>query len=345
MKTQTVKGFGVVAVLIIAMLMLGSRVFAGGGTNLLINEVGWSGTGASSSDEWYELKNVSSSPIDTEGWVLQMVKEDGTVVTATVPFATIQPQAIALFERTDDTTISNRPAAGINGSGGTGSSLVGIFSNSGIGSLSLIDPNGDTMHQIISTDGDWPAGSSSPRASMQLIDGTFVTSNASDGGADADGNPVLGTPGNENSISSNPSTCGELPTSWEYEVELVLFEDWSTQMQVVLTADLWGVAPDGNLIATEGEGRVVWVTASDMGPARWVASTLDIDQETSAACLDAMANLIDATDSYMNGVNDGACAYLNCENGTNYVNWLDGLLAFQRTGLHSTFLPYVAQGD
>ena len=38
--------------------------------SIVINEVAWAGTAASSADEWIELKNNTSTDIDMSGWTL-----------------------------------------------------------------------------------------------------------------------------------------------------------------------------------------------------------------------------------------------------------------------------------
>ncbi|HIP97259.1 MAG TPA: lamin tail domain-containing protein, partial [Anaerolineae bacterium] len=74
--------------------------------DVVINEVAWMGTAASSYDEWIELKNNTDQDIDLNGWTL--VAADGTpsvALTGTVP-----ANGYYLLERTDDTTVSNIPA-------------------------------------------------------------------------------------------------------------------------------------------------------------------------------------------------------------------------------------------
>ena len=342
--------FGFVSALlaVIAVLLFAVNQARAGGYDdrLLVNEVGWMGTEASSSDEWYEVLNPEDHAISTEGWYLRAIKEDGTVVTSTLPTVTIQPQEIVLFERTDDTTISNVEAAGIHGSSGSGDSLVGIFTNSGLVLVDLVSAD-EVYHQTICcNDGDWEAGSSSPKASMQLMGLDWVTSNATYGALDADGNSVLGTPGTANQVSGDPETCGSLPTDYDWDVHLSIFEDFSTQMQVHINATLYGVAEDGSLIEADGFTSVVWIeNYYQTGESGWYGGTTTVDEEASQACEEAMDMLRDATESYLNGDTTMPCHLFGCNDGALFPQWLDGLLDFQRSGRHSAYLPYVTQGD
>jgi len=73
---------------------------------VVINEVAWMGTAASTYDEWIELKNNTDQDIDLNGWTLAAA--DGTpsiLLTGTIP-----AHGYYLLERTDDTTVSNIPA-------------------------------------------------------------------------------------------------------------------------------------------------------------------------------------------------------------------------------------------
>ncbi|RKZ25303.1 hypothetical protein DRQ29_06560, partial [bacterium] len=45
---------------------------------VIINEVGWSGTGADQRDEWIELRNLGTSPVDLTGWILRWRKKNPT---------------------------------------------------------------------------------------------------------------------------------------------------------------------------------------------------------------------------------------------------------------------------
>jgi cardiolipin synthase len=73
---------------------------------VVINEVAWMGTAASTYDEWIELKNNTDQDVDLNGWTL--AAEDGTPSIALT--GTIPANGYYLLERTDDTTVNNIPA-------------------------------------------------------------------------------------------------------------------------------------------------------------------------------------------------------------------------------------------
>jgi hypothetical protein len=68
--------------------------------SVLINEVAWAGTVASSSDEWIELNNPGTTPIDLTGWVLS----DGSDLRINLA-GTITARGYYLLERIDDDTV------------------------------------------------------------------------------------------------------------------------------------------------------------------------------------------------------------------------------------------------
>jgi len=74
---------------------------------IVINEIAWAGTEASSADEWIELYNRSDVDIDLDDWMLY--SQDGS---PNISLATTSPNIISatgyyLIERTDDTTVSD----------------------------------------------------------------------------------------------------------------------------------------------------------------------------------------------------------------------------------------------
>jgi hypothetical protein len=155
--------------------------------SLIISEVAWGGTAASSSDEWIELYSPDSSPIDLAGWVLT----DGGDIRITLS-GTVGSGEYVLLERTDDDTIVDITADRI---------YTGNLSNGGE-VLQLLDPAGRVIDTANGDGGPWPAGASAPvPISMERISiGPETDSSwcSNDGvhrnGTDATGNPVSGTP-------------------------------------------------------------------------------------------------------------------------------------------------------
>jgi hypothetical protein len=159
--------------------------------SVLINEIAWAGTIASSSDEWMELYNPSSFQVNLDGWVLS----DGHDIEVRL-VGTISAKGFFLLERTDDGAIIDIQANQI---------YMGGLSNGGE-TLELIDPTGAVIDTANSIGGGWLAGISDRRYSMEReggpdIPGNWETYSGYYGaGHDADGNPINGTPMKGNSI-------------------------------------------------------------------------------------------------------------------------------------------------
>ena len=169
---------------------------------VVINEIAWSGTQASTSDEWIELYNFGSQSVDLSNWSISAV--DGTpLITLS---GTISPGNFFLLERSDDNTISNIAADQV---------YTGSLGNSGE-SLSLQDSQGNLIDSVNLDGGDWPGGTSSsgnPQyATMERIsigenDSNWGTNNGiTRNGQDADGSPINGTPKSANSTIIKVST-------------------------------------------------------------------------------------------------------------------------------------------
>ena len=162
--------------------------------SIVISEVAWGGTAASSSDEWIELYNRSCTPIDVTGWMLSAT--DGTPgITLN---GEIDGRSFVLLERSDDSVISDVSAEFF---------FTDALVNGGE-SLELRNSDNQLVDTANTSGGSWPAGSGSPGyASMARISPSAadnasgwidgITTSAS--GLDANGNPVAGTPGAANS--------------------------------------------------------------------------------------------------------------------------------------------------
>ncbi len=171
---------------------------------VLINEVAWAGTFASSSDEWIELMNTSDSTIYLEGWRLT----DGGDINILLS-GILTPHGFYLLERSDDETISNISADKI---------YTGSLNNSG-DRLELLDPENAIIDTADGSSG-WPGGDASTRASMERRGGDDRAGNWGDyigwggTGLDARGSPVGGTPRQINSLffpSPTPSPTMDTP--------------------------------------------------------------------------------------------------------------------------------------
>jgi len=200
------KRFGFVGLAgVILALLVGPTAI---GETLVINEIAWAGSAASSADEWIELVNVSDELIDLVGWTLvfaDTVIHLGELNGATreIQQTTLGPGSFLLLERTDDATISDIEADLI---------YIGNLINTGM-VLRLIDANGDEVDTANADQEGWAAGSASavelPYATMERVDptGADVPGNwrSNDGlirfGSDANGETLNGTPGAKNSAA------------------------------------------------------------------------------------------------------------------------------------------------
>jgi len=188
-----------------------SLLHADDSPEVVINEVAWGGTAANPADEWIELFNNSSQPVDLTGWTL--TSDDGSpniTLQGTIP-----PGGYFLLERTDDNTISDIPADQI---------YTGALKNSGE-RLTLRDASGTVVDTANGDGGNWPAGTASsgapPYASMERRDPQAPDCDANWGtndgqtknGLDAEGNPINGTPKAPNSVTIATATPSPSPTA------------------------------------------------------------------------------------------------------------------------------------
>ncbi|MEJ2627581.1 MAG: lamin tail domain-containing protein, partial [bacterium] len=70
---------------------------------VIINEICWTGTQSSTTDEWIELYNHSSSAVDLSGWSIQAADGSPEIVLS----GSIGSHSYYLLERSDDQTISD----------------------------------------------------------------------------------------------------------------------------------------------------------------------------------------------------------------------------------------------
>ena len=199
--------------------------------SVLINEVAWAGTVASSSDEWIELLNTTDENIDLSGWVLT----DGDDLQLHLQ-GTIAPYSFYLLERTDDGTIANISADQI---------YSGNLRNDGE-TLRLSDPSGSTVDSANIMSGAWPAGDSGSRSSMERRGGedqpgNWVTYTGWGGnGHDVDGNPIRGTPRQYNSIFFSSPTPSLTPTTdAHYPPQYLFINEIAWSGTVASSSDEW----------------------------------------------------------------------------------------------------------
>lgn len=84
-----------------ALLINTQGAQASAAPGVIINEIMWMGTSASSSDEWIELRNTTASPVDIGGWQLTNSSSELTEILTIPTGATIVANGFYLISRFD----------------------------------------------------------------------------------------------------------------------------------------------------------------------------------------------------------------------------------------------------
>ena len=206
--------------------------------DIVIHEICWTGTRASSADEWVELASTADRDVSLLGW--RLVALDG--VPSVALSGTIRAGGYFLLERTDDSTVADIPADGL---------FTGTLENSGE-ALYLYDAEGRRVDAVECADG-WFAGETAPAyATMERVNarrsGTPQNWRTNDGtagtGLDAAGHPLRGTPKAANSVTKPPhadfAATPEDPTVWDS----VTFATLSADPDGAVTAWTWSLGGD-----------------------------------------------------------------------------------------------------
>jgi hypothetical protein len=159
---------------------------------IILNEVAWMGSASSSNAEWMEIKNISGSDVDLNGW--QLVNASGKIKISFVSGDTVSSGGLLLLSR--------------SGSSSTvGKSYSGSLVNSG-DILAIMDPQCNVSDFLDASSG-WPAGNNTTKQTLERdADGIGWHTSALAGG----------TPGAENSTITPPipkitsSTVGNFVT-------------------------------------------------------------------------------------------------------------------------------------
>lgn len=134
--------------LLVVLILFPTNLYA----QVMIDEIAWMGTSASTANEWIELANTGSEAIDMTGWTLEA--GDGTPKIMLT--GSIAAGGFFLLERTDDATVSDVPADQI---------YTGALGNSGE-VLTLKDAGGAVIDSVDAGAG-WPAGDNTTKQTMQ----------------------------------------------------------------------------------------------------------------------------------------------------------------------------------
>ena len=145
---------------------------------VVINEVAWGGTEASTEDEWIELLNRSTQPIELDGWILRWRRKQPATPEETVwkqveLMGWIQPQGYYLLERRHDDVVKGIKADLIYDVDPPYSREL-----SDLGEImQLVDADGvvvDTANIDCPDEDGWPAGSGiesiTPFQTMERVD-------------------------------------------------------------------------------------------------------------------------------------------------------------------------------
>lgn len=149
MKPMSRASLAVVAVMLLAAP---TPAYAAAKGSVVINEIAWMGTTASTSAEWVELHNTTGASISLSGWRLKA--RDGTPsinLTGSIP-----AYGFFLLERSSDATVPGVAASQI---------YAGAMSNSGE-YLELKD----NANALIDEAPQWYAGNNTTKATMSRVD-------------------------------------------------------------------------------------------------------------------------------------------------------------------------------
>lgn len=174
--------------------------------SIIINEVAWAGTAASSNDEWIELYNPGLNTVNLNGWHLFILDMNRNIVQDILLTGSIPAGGYYLLARSSSNTPTPPACVVFNSADVTiDKTFTASLSNSGA-ILELKDPPGNLVDTANSDGGSWPAGLSFNYSSMErrgtVLDSstawfTFAGPTASNA-RDCVGNRVRGTPKGSN---------------------------------------------------------------------------------------------------------------------------------------------------
>ncbi|NQT23981.1 lamin tail domain-containing protein [candidate division KSB1 bacterium] len=179
---------------LLSLVFTGIIVYAANPGAVVINEITWMGTDASSFDEWVELLNNTNTSIDLSGWSLSA--SDGAPSISLT--GTISANGYFLLERTDDTSVNDIAADYI---------YTGALED-GDEMLQLKDDLSQVIDEVDCSSG-WFAGDNDTKSTMERLNPKYNGSasenwGTNDGstinGSDANSNPLNGTPKAQNSV-------------------------------------------------------------------------------------------------------------------------------------------------
>ena len=107
MQTRMLCPSGLVGLVLLSTPLIASGDEPGA---VVISELMWSGSAASSADEWIELYNRGSEPVDLVGWTITRVGDDGETVMVEIEEGLILPDSVFLISNYDHDDARSRLA-------------------------------------------------------------------------------------------------------------------------------------------------------------------------------------------------------------------------------------------
>ena len=166
--------------------------------DVVINEIAWMGTAASTSDnEWLELYNTTDQPINMNGWTLKSQDETPNITLSGI----VPASGYYLLERTDDDTLPDITADQI---------YTGALGNSGE-HLVLKDTAGTTISEVDGSNGwkingdDVQIGDNNTKKTAQKMASEWITATAT---------PKAENQADISENSQNPSAIADFAASY-----------------------------------------------------------------------------------------------------------------------------------
>ncbi len=147
--------------------------------DVIINEISWSGSDATDTDKWIELRTTSTSPIDLQGWTIKNVIAGNATLTIDIAFcSTTTIQADGYFLISNATSGFSQIADNIAVQCATDTiNLIGSYLLNG----PLLLQQGETLidQTPASTTAAWPAGAAAPGPATSTMARNFSIADGS----------------------------------------------------------------------------------------------------------------------------------------------------------------------
>lgn len=149
-----------IGLLLLAIFLFPTFANAAEPRDVIINEINWAGSSASTADEWLEIKNLTDGAVDLSGWKIEGAATSGG--TLTIPSGSMLPAQgfflISNFAHTDSHSTLNVPADWVTTSVSLRNSNAKYW---------LVDPFGNTIDVADDGAGNPLAGDNTTKASME----------------------------------------------------------------------------------------------------------------------------------------------------------------------------------